>query len=117
MLRLQNHRKRNYLARRLFEKRRDLCAVDGVTILTLFTHGGIEVQEFYFLLETSSVPVPAGSRQMAIQRYELIGVDTYANAAEYHQHHHAISVPTSTGQTSTGEVKLQGMSYVPNMIW
>lgn len=51
-----------------------MCAVDGVTFLTLLTHGGIEVQqEFYFLLETSSV---AGSRQMAIQRYELIGVDT-----------------------------------------
>lgn len=116
MLRLQNHRKRNYLARRLFEKRRDLCAVDGVTILTLFTHGGIEVQEFYFLLETSSVPVPAGSRQMAIQRYELIGVDTYANAAEHHQHHHAISVPTSTGHTSTGEVTT-ARDVIPNMIW
>lgn len=115
MLRLQNHRKRNYLARRLFEKRRELCAVDGVIILTLLTHGGIEVQqEFYFLLETSSVP--AGSRQMAFQRYELIGVDTYANAAEHHQHHHAISVPTSTGQTSTGEVKT-ARDVIPNMIW
>lgn len=51
-----------------------MCAVDGVNFLTLLTHGGTEVQEFYFLLETSSVP--AGSRQMAFQRYELIGVDT-----------------------------------------